>query len=344
MLLFKSNLSEENNHLIEEFLTPSEIPQLDSSFTERVMIRVKREKMKPRYIFTLGKWSLKVGVAFSLILSIWSVNAFWYSLKSSGALVFTEFGLTSIEVRQIILSNLSYFWITLTLAGFVSAIYLTRHQFLFLKKSFAVTLLGLFLFINLSGLTLAFSGGNEYIQDKIVTEEVSIPGLNHYYKNQAQFKVPTSQHLLGQIKEVREESVIVETPYQEEIILPLEKVEKAQARPTTTEPSDKEKVTPQPKSEIISQFKKGDFIIGLGEKKDGIFSPKDIQIKSPSKEYQRFFPEYYKQKMEEQKEKLEKEWKEKEEKIKKEEFPLEKGESIPWGSSWLKILERKDGD
>jgi hypothetical protein len=343
MPLFK--LKQPNNDSIKKLMATLETPELDSSFTERVMIRIKREGMKPRYIFTLEKWSFKLGVTLSLILSIWSVNAFWYSLKSSGALVFVELGVKNIEIWQGILSNLSYAWIIIALASFAFVIYLLRSHPLFLKWSFGIASLGMFLFINLSGLTLVLSGGNEYIQDKIVTEEISIPVLNNYYKNQAQFNIPTNQHLLGKVKEVQEDSIIVETPYQEKIILPFEEIEKAQVKPIITESFSKKEIEPQmevisqPESEIIPEFKEGDFIIGLGNRKDGTFSPKNIQIKSFSEEYERFFPEYFEQKREEQEKKWQEEWEKWQEQMKKMEFPLEKDKDIPSGSLFFKNLK-----
>ena len=195
-------------------------PHLPPDFAAQVMGEIERQGLTVRPLWRVrgAVWLGRVAAAAALVTGVVVLNGAAYQLRSSGALELLHFGS---RLLGGFLGQIPYDLLLTALLLGGAAAWLIRHARA-VRVPVAWALLISYGLTGAGGLALAGSGLNESLQDAVLKEEVSTPGLSWFYGQRAIYHRPDPRFRMGRVIALDGQRARIQTPTgdEEEVLLP----------------------------------------------------------------------------------------------------------------------------
>lgn len=219
---------------------------------EKIMDQIKKGKIKVRskYVFLAEKLGIGSAFVLSFILAILFFNLILFYLKTSDNLKYLSFGSFGFLA---FLDSFPYLLVVSFIILLVIIIFIFSKTRFSYKKSFRDSVIAIILLILIGGGVLAYTDFSKNIEENSFNR-----GLGSVFRPFLQRGMEMRDRgMAGRIYQVAENYLIVETPHGQQKIS-LEVIKEKQ------------------------NFKKGDFIISIGERRGDLFIAFDIKVLDPS--------------------------------------------------------------
>lgn len=147
---------------------------------KEIMSQIKKDeiKIKSRWVFIARKLGLQSGLALTVVVLIFLINAFFYYIKTNEILLPLHYGPA---VWQKFLHSLPYDLILLIIIFLVFLNYIIKKFDFSYKKSFMLILTVLIIFTIVWASILFSSNFNNLLRSKLEREAVYVPFITDFY-------------------------------------------------------------------------------------------------------------------------------------------------------------------
>lgn len=218
---------------------------------QKIMKRIRsgQIKLRSKYIFLAQKMGLNSALTLTVILAVLFCNLIFFYLKSTDSLIYLSFGKNGIFA---FLESFPYLLTIMIIVFWMFAGYLVTKTEWSYKKSFKCVILGLLIFILLTGGILASTNFSQKIEEQAFLHQGPGAFFRPFLARGVQER---SRGLVGEINEVNENYLIVNGP-QGNQYLSIEEL----ASPLSFNPQ------------------KGQLIIAIGERREDIFITQRMRL------------------------------------------------------------------
>ena len=152
------------------------------SLRSKLMNEIKNDKirMKSRWVFIAQKIGLQSGLALTVVLLVFLINAFFFYIKSNHLLLPLHYGTAW---WQELLHSLPYDLILIIIVLLVLLNFIIKKFEFSYKKPFVVIFSAFIIFIIFWATALFIGNFNEMLRSNIETYNLNIPYVNDFYMN-----------------------------------------------------------------------------------------------------------------------------------------------------------------
>jgi len=188
------------------------IPEISNKVIKK--IKEKRIKMRSRFSIVAEKLGLESAAIFLLLLGVFLFGLIGYLLVQSGATEFLGFGPPGF---LILIHNFPYDLLIITIIIiFLAALILKRFDFSY-KKNFKLIITLIITGVIIFGIALSAFNIHEKIHQRVVNK--NIPLVSPFFRQRAGYHLKGLNAHIGEIKEIKDEKLILETPDKQKITI-----------------------------------------------------------------------------------------------------------------------------
>jgi hypothetical protein len=176
---------------------------------QKILEKIKLEKIKPKWHFTLGAVLMGLGLSFAFVIAIFFLNVFLFRMRFFGPLGFLMFGKFGFKALihtvpwQAILASFTAIFLAIT--GIVSGLKLLKKSNLTYKLNYLGLVIGAFIFIFITSFVLDQTGFNEKFGQR---KAPLLYGPPHIHEKIIESKQPW---IIGRVLEIDENKLLIQS-------------------------------------------------------------------------------------------------------------------------------------
>ncbi|MDD4476554.1 MAG: hypothetical protein PHY40_00105 [Patescibacteria group bacterium] len=226
----------------------------DNKIEQKVMSEIKsgRVKLRSKYIFLAEKLGLGSAFALSILLAVLFFCLALFYLKASDNLIYLSFGSRGVFA---FLESFPYLLAASLVIFIFAAAAILKRSGVSYKKPFSYLAFGLLGFIMLAGTILAFTNIPERIERGTFGKHPAGVFFRPFFRDDMEAR---KNGIAGRVVEIGENYIVAQTPRN------VEKIDLSEL-----------------KIRLREQINEGDFIMVIGERKNGLFIARDMRVARP---------------------------------------------------------------